>query len=63
MRECETFRAELEQLRAAFPNKAIINRSELMDYLGKKRFWLDHHGFGSKEFTLVNVAHKLSKLR
>ena len=62
-RETETFRLEYEMLRAAFPNKAVINRTELMDYLGKKRWWLDSHGFCERDFTLVCVANRLSKLR
>ena len=63
MRENETFRLELEQIKAAFPNQAIINRTELMAYLGRKRAWLDAHGFAGKDFTLVAVANKLSKLK
>lgn len=62
-RENETYRLELEQLIAFFPGKAIINKTELMNYLGKKRVWLDSHGFTGTDFTLVNVAHKLSKLK
>ena len=44
-RENETYRLELEQIREFFPGKAIINRTELMSYLGKKRVWLESHGF------------------
>jgi len=62
-RETETYRLELEQLRAAFPNKIIISRSELMNYLGRKRWWLDSHGFTERDFTLVSVANRLSKLK
>ena len=62
-RETETYRLELEQIRAAFPDKAVINRTELMTYLGRKRWWLDSHGFTEKDFTLVSVANKLSKLK
>lgn len=61
--ENETFRLELEQIKSAFPNKAIINRTELMTYLGRKRAWLDSHGFTGTDFTLVSVANKLSKLK
>lgn len=61
-RENETYRLELEQLRMAFPNKIVINRTELQAYTGKGRVWLDSHGFIGTSFTLVNVAHKLSKL-
>ena len=62
-RENETYRLELEQLMAFFPGKAIINRTELISYLGKKRVWLDSHGFAGTNFTLVSVANKLSKLK
>lgn len=61
-RENETYRLELEQLRNRFPNQAIINRTELMEYLGRNRTWLDNHGFSGKDFTLVQVAHRLSKM-
>lgn len=62
-RESETYRLELEQLMTFFPGKAIINKTELMNYLGKKRVWLDSHGFTGTNFTLVAVANKLSKLK
>lgn len=61
-RESETYRLELEQLKNHFPSQAVINRSELMAYLGKNRTWLDNHGFNQKDFTLVQVAFRLSKL-
>ena len=62
-RETETYRLELEQIMAAFPGKAIISRVELMQYLGKKRHWLDSHGFAGKDFTVVSVANRLSKMK
>ena len=62
-RENETFRLELEQLRLAFPNQAIINRTELQKYLCKSRNWCEAHGFCGKDYTLVKVAHTLSSLR
>lgn len=62
-RESETYRLELEQLRIAFPNKAVINRTELQEYTGKGRVWLNSHGFTQKDYTLVYVASKLSKLK
>ena len=62
-RETETYRLELEQIREFFPGKAIINRTELIQYLGKKRVWLENHGFIGTDFTLVSVANKLSKLK
>lgn len=62
-RENETFRFELEQLREAFPNKAMINRKELQRYLGRSRNWCDTHGLDSKDFTLVKVAQILSSMK
>ena len=63
MREQETYRLELERLIAFFPYQRVINRTELMRYLGKGRTWLKSHGFEGTEFTLVGVANKLSKLK
>lgn len=62
-RENETFRLELEQLRIAFPNQALINRKELQAYLGRSRNWCDAHGFCGKDFTLVKVAQILSSMK
>lgn len=62
-RETETYRLELEQIRLAFPNQAVINRTELMRYLNRGRTWLDSHGFTGKDFTLVSVANRLSKMK
>ncbi len=62
-RENETYRLELEQIRAAFPNQAVIGRTELMHYLGKGRSWCDFHGFAGKDFTIVKVAYILSKMK
>ena len=62
MKEPETYRLELERLIAFFPDKRVINRTELMEYTGKGRAWLKSHGFVGTEFTLVGVANKLSKL-
>ena len=63
MKEAETYRLELERLIAFFPYQRVINQTELMQYLGRGRKWLKSHGFDGTEFTLVNVAHKLSKLK
>lgn len=62
MKEPETYRLELERLIAFFPDKRVINKTELMEYTGKGRTWLKSHGFEGTEFTLVGVANKLSKL-
>lgn len=63
MRENETFRLELEQIREAFPNKAVISSTELQQYLGKSKTWLYNHGLSGRDFTLVKVAQFLSNLR
>ena len=62
-KETETYRLELERLIAFFPDKRVINRTQLMKYTGKGRTWLNSHGFTGTEFTLVGVANKLSKLK
>ena len=59
-REKETYRLELELVLAAFPNKRILNRSDVMHYTGRGRKWLDSHGFSGLEFTAVDVAHNLA---
>lgn len=61
-RERETYRLELEQVMAAFPNKAVLNRTDVMAYTGRKRTWLDNHGFTAREFTRTDVAHILACL-
>ena len=63
MRENETYRLELERLIEFFPHKRVINKGELMEYLGKGRKWLKSHGFEGTEFTLVFIANRLSKLK
>lgn len=63
MRENETFRLELEQIREAFPDKKVITRTELQNYLGKSKTWLDNRGLVGKDFTVVKIAHFLSNLR
>lgn len=60
-RETETYRLELEQIRAAFTGKAVINRTELMAYLGKKRSWLDSHGFAGKDFYSCICSKQIIK--
>ena len=63
MRENETFRLELEQIRDALPNKAVISSTELQRYLGKSKTWLYNHGLSGRDFTLVKIAQFLSNLR
>ena len=59
-REKETFRLELEMLLAAYPNKRIYNRSDIMAYTGRGRKWLDSHGFTGQDYTAVDVARNLA---
>ena len=42
-REPETFRLELEQILTHFGGKAVLTRSEVMEYTGKGRTWCDKH--------------------
>ena len=62
-RERETYRLELEQVLAAFPDKATLTRSDVMNYTGRGRKWLNSHGFTGREFTRTDVANILSGLR
>lgn len=62
-REKPTFRLELEQLRARFPGKSVLTKKEIMEYTGKKEFWMNSHGFkGKGDLTLVQVAAILTDL-
>ncbi len=62
-REKPTFRLELEQLRAYFPGRNVLSKKDIMDYTGKKEFWLNSHGFkGRGDLTLVQVAAILTDL-
>jgi hypothetical protein len=62
-REKETFRLELEQVLAAFPHKRVLTRTDIMEYTGRGRKWLDSHGFRGQEFTAVDVANAMAGLR
>lgn len=62
-REKETFRLELEQVLAAFPQKRVLTRTDVMTYTGRGRKWLDSHGFKGQEFTAVDVANVMAGLR
>ncbi len=61
-REKETFRLELEMVLAAFPQKHVLTRTDVMKFTGRGRKWLDSHGFTGQEFTAVDVAHTLAGL-
>ena len=63
-KENPTYRLELEQLLARFPGQTILSRTDIMNYTGRGRTWLDSHGFkGRKDFTAVQVAHILSGIK
>ena len=62
-REKETYRLELEQVLAAFPDKRALTRTDVMNYTGRGRKWLDSHGFKGTQFTAVDVANKMAALR
>ena len=62
-KEKPTFRLELEQLRARFPGKSVLTKKEIMEYTGKKEFWMNSHGFkGKGDLTLVQAAAILTAL-
>ncbi len=62
-KEKPTFRLELEQLRAHFPDKTILTKKEIMEYTGKKEYWMNSHGFkGRGDLTVVQVAAILTDL-
>ncbi len=62
-REKPTFRLELEQLRERFPDKNVLTKKEIMEYTGKKEFWMNSHGFkGRGDLTLVQVAAILTDM-
>ena len=62
-KEKPTLRLELEQLRARFPGKSVLTKKEIMEYTGKKEFWMNSHGFkGKGDLTLVQVAAILTDL-
>ena len=62
-REKPTFRLELEQLRERFPDKNVLTKKEIMEYTGKKEFWMNSHGFKDRgDLTLVQVAAILTDM-
>ena len=63
-RENATYRLQLEQIIAQYPDKEILSRTDIMKYTGRGRKWLDSHGFaGRTDFTRVQVAHILSGIK
>ncbi len=63
-REPETFRLELEQILTHFGGKAVLTRSEVMEYTGKGRTWCDKHlKLPHSGCTAVQLALALSRLK
>ncbi len=61
-REAESYRPELEQILAYFPEKRVLNTKDIMEYTGRSRHWLLDHGLiGDK--TAVQLALALTKLK
>ena len=65
-REKPTFRAELERLDAAFPDKEFLTVKELADYLGVckqtiYRKWRVHFNKTIRGFTKVRIASVLAE--
>lgn len=62
-KEKPTYRLEVESLKAMFPDKNILTKQEIMQYTGKKEYWLNHHGFkGKGSLTIVQVAAILTDM-
>lgn len=62
MRESENFRDELEQLYAFFPNKRILNPSDVSRYTGKDRRWCKKtYEITGNGISVVALAKKLSQ--
>jgi len=63
-REKEGFREQLEQLNKHFPEQDMLNRTDIMNFTGKKQYWMDHHGFkGRRNFTKQEAARLLISAR
>ena len=62
-KEMPLYRLILEEIRKAYPDKAILSKEEVMKYTGKGEWWADRHGFkGRNGFTREYVADKLARL-
>ncbi len=62
-KEKPTFRLELEQLKARFPDKNVLTKQDIMEYTGRKEFWMNSHGFkGKGDLTIVQVAAILTDM-
>lgn len=48
---------------AHFPGKSVLTKKEIMEYTGKKEYWMNSHGFkGRGDLTVVQVAAILTDL-
>ena len=61
-REAESYRPELEQILAYFPNKRVLSTKEIMEYTGRSRHWLERRKMLG-DMTAVQLALALTKLR
>ena len=61
-REAESYRPELEQILAYFPGKRVLNTTEIMEYTGKSRHWLQNRNMLG-EMTAAQLALALTKIR
>ena len=42
----------------------MLNRTDIMNFTGKKQYWMDHHGFkGRRNFTKQEAARLLISAR
>lgn len=62
-RENATYRDELEQLQAFFPDKRVLSISDVAKYTGRGRWWCKNtYGIDPAiGITTVALAHKLSE--
>ena len=62
MKEPETYRLELEQIKRQFPNKTILTHTDVASYTGHSRAWLSRNLSITGDITAVKLAYKLSQL-
>lgn len=62
MREPEMYRRTLEDLKQYFGDKRVVNVSEVADYTGHCRRWVQKYiGVPATGITIMALANKLSK--
>jgi hypothetical protein len=62
MKEPETFRLELEQIKRQFPNKTILTHTDVAKYTGHSRAWCSRNLGITGDITAVKLAYKLSQI-